>query len=313
MDAPQPDTIKAEIALDPSLPFGPALAQLSGVHIDWINQHLAEADADPVTAVHESRKSLRRIRAYLRLVRSEVPAEYFDRANLLLRDSGRELSEARSAAVAVDTATALLDLAGSAGDGADWQELRHRLIARRDALQTAALDNGLRTTLPETLAEVGKIWERSVGRIENGFEALRPNLLKVYSRGRREARRAAEAGSTAVYHRWRKRVRYLRFQLEALTPLDPESLGPQAEAVEELAELLGEEHDLAEFSELLLGDDGGSQSPLVRRLAASADYRNRELKALADALGERVYESSPSGFVADMAAVWERSAAFPSA
>jgi hypothetical protein len=56
-----------------------------------IERLAGDTDEDPGTAVHETRKSLKRLRATVRLARDELGDEAYRRENVALRDAGRRL------------------------------------------------------------------------------------------------------------------------------------------------------------------------------------------------------------------------------
>ena len=69
---------------------------------------LSDAGAAAELRVHGARKSIKRVRALLRLVRASLPAGRFRQHNAALRDAARGLSAARDAAVALTTFDALV-------------------------------------------------------------------------------------------------------------------------------------------------------------------------------------------------------------
>ena len=58
-----------------------------------------DTDEDLGTAVHETRKSLKRLRATVRLGRDELGDEAYRRENVAFRDAGRRLGGARDSRV----------------------------------------------------------------------------------------------------------------------------------------------------------------------------------------------------------------------
>src|SRR5215213_4499072 len=61
------------------------------------------------TAVHETRKSLKRLRATVRLARDELGDEVYRRENGAFREAGRRLAGARDSRVLLETLDALTD------------------------------------------------------------------------------------------------------------------------------------------------------------------------------------------------------------
>src|SRR3954469_6516498 len=62
-----------------------------------------ESDADSATAIHEARKSIKRLRSLLRLTRHQIGEHVYRRDNAAFRDIGRRLSSARDSRVMLDT------------------------------------------------------------------------------------------------------------------------------------------------------------------------------------------------------------------
>ena len=56
---------------------------------------LRDEEADPIEAVHEARKDMKKLRATLKLVRPLIGDKTYGRENARFRDAGRALSERR--------------------------------------------------------------------------------------------------------------------------------------------------------------------------------------------------------------------------
>lgn len=140
--------------------------------------------------------------------------------------------------------------------------------------------------------------------VPNTFASIAPGLERVYRRGRRAARRSAAEPTTALFHEWRKRVKYLRYQMEALTPIWPPVVGAMARSLDDLGETLGEEHDLAVFEQTLESETepAGAERDLLLVLARAERTR---LQAEARPLGVRLYAEKPSAFVTRVGAYWD--------
>src|SRR5262249_43493939 len=77
--------------------------------MDAVLEELAAAPPGPRDeAVHEARKSLKKIRAVLRLVRPAVGEKCYRRENTCFRDAGRPLTEVRDARILLETLDKLL-------------------------------------------------------------------------------------------------------------------------------------------------------------------------------------------------------------
>jgi CHAD domain-containing protein len=264
-------------------------------------------------AVHETRKALKRLRALVHLLRDELGEKAFARESALLRDCARRLARARDAEVMVKTLEALL------GDGprkfsrrAGVKRLRARLAAERDAAAEAMLADHLMRSrvLGELRMFRSRVFEWRLAD-SGGIELVEPGLERLYSQGRRRLRRAARGSGerTRALHRWRKRVKDLRYVAEMLAPAGGGSawLRRVGRRADELGELLGEEHDLAVLAELIRAQGkrkgkGKARGKRVgratrRRLLKLIARRRKRLRKRALRDGERLYGRPAKKFV----------------
>src|SRR3954449_13245012 len=72
-------------------------------------EELEEHAEDPVEAVHDARKRIKKTRALLRLARPAMTRGAFQRRNRTLRDTARGLSGARDADVMAETVSDLAE------------------------------------------------------------------------------------------------------------------------------------------------------------------------------------------------------------
>jgi CHAD domain-containing protein len=104
-------------------------------------------------------------------------------------------------------------------------------------------------------------------------------------------------------HEWRKRVKDLWYELRLIAEIGGPSLRGQAKDAHALADLLGDDHDLAVLRERLLGPAGGVAAD-VDAVLGLLDHRREQLQAQAMALGERVYAERPKAFLRRVRASW---------
>jgi CHAD domain-containing protein len=111
-----------------------------------------------------------------------------------------------------------------------------------------------------------------------GWDCIEQGLHSTYRRARHALRRGRKDRATEELHEWRKQTKYLWHQLQLLTPLAPGPIGELADEFHQLADYLGDEHDLAVLRERASG-----------KLTELIDRRREELQDKAFALGERLY------------------------
>lgn len=276
-----------------------------------------DGEAEFGLAVHESRKAIKRTRSLLRLVRGELSERVYDYEDKSLRETGRMVSDVRSAAAVVNAASTIRDLYGDLLAENTFGEMIQRLSQRRDIIELRALED------PNLVGRVVRNLERAYNRyaswptdddarevygmgIRDGFEAIEPGLRATYKTGRIEMVRAYEEPTPHHFHQWRKRAKYLRHQLEFLAPLWPEVVVGTAMTLDRLGMILGEDHDLAELLELLRERPDLCPNPRERSLfAALVAQRRSELQTGAEILGRRVYAEKPGSLSHRFAEYWD--------
>jgi len=196
-------------------------------------------------AIHDARKAIRRLRSLLALVEQRIAdATPIDRQ---LERLGDGLSLLRDAHVVIETAHKL----AAGGQRKLWKPAIEALEARRDERLQRALAR-----------DPGFLKRRAlVSRIEARLEFLDWSQLRLSdleSGVEASQRRVDSAEKQAAFdpapehlHRWRRRVRRLRFQLDAIGKLSPEAMlklsrrhpGRDPKALRRLGDALGDRRD----------------------------------------------------------------------
>ncbi len=223
---------------DPALPPATALRLAALQELERAQAALRRGDA---RGVHQTRKSIKRLRAYTRLLRDLPLPTAADRSaqalNALLRATAHALEGSREAAVALDTFGRLKRPADIRA--ADWRALGQQLRRRAESRRKPSR---------RVLGAAGAPLEQAREMIASLPDTpLKPADLR---RGQRKSsKRACKAfqcliaGDAEALHEWRKRAK----RLEAIqTLLDPLLVEPAvaAKALDELTKLLGLHHDL---------------------------------------------------------------------
>lgn len=248
------------------------------------------------TAVHSLRKSLKRARALLRLLRAAIGDEAYRRENDALRDAARGFSQVRDSKVLLDTVEALI--AHHRHDDELHRALRRDRVAARHELESSGSRiAATRQTLQSAYRRADR-WHTDDG----GWLALGTGLRHVYSRGREALRHARADGAPESFHEWRKQTKYLWHQLQALETLRPGTIGDLDDRAHTLSDLLGDDHNLTVLRARM---ERAELAEAVRsRLAGRIDSRQRSLRRRARGLGEQIYREAPAVFEARMARRW---------
>lgn len=265
---------------------------------------LAHAEGDPVEAIHEARKHLKKARALLRLVRPGLPGSVYRSENAALRDAGSALSEARDADVLVETVDKLAERFAGRLPAGDFAQLRAALAASRPL---AAAAPAREAVLEALRAAAARVEDWPLERCD--WETVVAGIATAYARGRTGFAVARRKPTAVNLHAWRKRAKDLWYHERLLTPVWPSVLAAHGEEVHVLTELLGDDHDLAVLQERLEGGVALPPAADADRAAILAllEERRAELRADATSLGRRVYAESPKAFAARMTR-WVRAA-----
>jgi CHAD domain-containing protein len=306
-----------EFRLHPGEPLGAGLQRLSLHEMEIAVSGFYDGEEAFGEAVHSARKATKKVRALLRLVRSEIGEKVYRFENESMRDTARLISEVRSAAVMVNAVDDLQMLYGSLLAEGTFEDTRERLTANRARVEARAMDD------PELVPRVVGNLERAHGRyaswptdphardvygvgIRDSYSTIGPGLKATYRRGRSEMVMAYQTPTPATFHRWRKRVKYLKHQMEIITPLWPEVVLGMVITLDRMAELLGEDHDLAELLETLSARPELCPNPVERSLLrALAEQRRSDVETASRILGRRIYAESPAALKGRFGAYWE--------
>jgi len=252
-------------------------------------------------AVHEARKSIKKTRSLLRLVRGAVKKGARREENALLREAAGRLAAQRDAAVLVATARKLptADIPQRSLD-----TLQQRLVCRRrEATLLTANQTDPAAGVSATLTDAARrLAQLPLSR--DGFDAVLPGLDRAYRRGHTGSSLPLDADGEA-WHEWRKHAKDLRYHLEWLSPLWPAPLGAVAAELHTLTDLLGDEHDLAVLTQTLTEEHERFRDLAdLDRVDAAVAARRRELRASALDLGARCYAETRKAFVARLEVYW---------
>ncbi len=250
-------------------------------------------------AVHSARKSLKKARAMLRLLRPSIGGGVYHRENAALRDAAGAFGGIRDARVLLET---LEGLARRMPDATPAVRQLQRLLRREQtAIRTGLPPGAGRTADP---IEILRASRRRAGhwRFDHGgWSVLGAGLRRVYRQARREFARARADPSAANLHEWRKQTKYLWHPLQVLEPLGA-TVTRRAALAHHLADVLGKHHDLWMLrARVIAMRQAGSGR---RRLLDLIDRRSARLGAQAFALGQRLYADSAPAFEARLHALW---------
>jgi CHAD domain-containing protein len=281
------------------------LRRCSREQLDRAVHELTEAiKAEPVEAIHDARKALKKQRSLLRLARAAFPAGERRQEAALLREAARRLSGTRDADVMI---SALDDLSERFADTIPAESItaaRADLVAQRNRERERAMRSGTATAVTIELRAVRAHvdeWQLRGG----GWSAIGDGLDRSYRRGRAAFKLARAEPTPENLHDWRKRVKDFWYHLRLLKPVSEPTMSGQAEEAHRLSELLGDDHDLWVLREALIEMEtemerevqGEIPAPVdLDPLLGAIDQRRAQLESAAMLLGARVYAEKPKAF-----------------
>jgi len=266
-------------------------------------EELNGADTDLPEAVHQVRKRCKKIRGLLRLIRGAFSESYSDE-NARFRDLARRLSDARDAEAMLECFDKLYDSFSEELGTHAFASVRHALVERRDAVQE---DAGLPQRVRESAAELQDAHARVLGwRLDSGgFAAIEQGLLRTYRRARKAMHASYDIPTPERFHEWRKRVKYHWYHLRLLREVWPAPLKVLAAETRQLADLLGDDHDLAVLHRTLVHERDALGKPgEIDALLGLAARRQDQIRAEALPRGWRLFTEKPSGFCDRLHACW---------
>lgn len=272
-------------------------------------------------AIHEMRKASKRIRALLRMVRPAIGERVFKAENAALRDAARIVSGVRDGAVLVDAAAQMRGRYGHLLAPGVFLDLDDRLRRRHQRMLGRVLDDD--EVLENVIGVLHRARSRyaawpidledprlSVGRssrraISNDFASIGPGVAATYREGQGAMRSAISVPTPERFHEWRKHVKYLRHQMEIVSPVWPEVVGGLARSLSQLGDVLGDDHDQSELVRLVASLPDLMPDPDERNLlVALSQQRRRELQGAALVMGKRIYAESADRFAVRLEAYW---------
>lgn len=208
----------------------------------------------------------------VRLVRDAMGEDIYHAGNIAFRDAGRRLAPARDSQVLIETLDHLCEHYTGVLAADAFAVIRRQLQNRHTATLSSISD---KKVVDQVLAALSPAEETITGwRITaTDFTAFDAGLHRVYRRGRKAMKAARAAPTAEKFHEWRKRVKYLRYHMRILPAAWPNVRGEMADALHDLANLLGDDHDPAVLHDALCDQAW----PLSQRLYAEwpADFTER--------------------------------------
>jgi CHAD domain-containing protein len=256
---------------------------------DEARKRIASKAAFEPEGIHDTRVDTKALRALWQLMRPVIEPQIARAAGDRLRELAHALAAARDEQITLEL---LADL--RAAD----EPLYHGSFDRATALFDPSLDlaeheAALRPAMLAAIDSDRADWKTLV--LPDDQSLLEHGLGRAYRKTLRRAKTANRTRAHTDLHAWRRWVKYLRYQLEALFPEPSEEIAARIEGLRGLGKTLGLRNDLAVLRERLRERGGGDPFGAVFR---AIDLRDKALATRIPEVAKHQFGDSPEEFVA---------------
>ncbi|MFB3786378.1 MAG: CHAD domain-containing protein [bacterium] len=286
-------------------PFATGIRRAAREEIDLILLNLTGFCSDRPAAVHEARKSGKKIRAILRLARESLGRKRYRRENLFFRNMGRQLAPVRDSAAWVEAFDKITRRFSLSLEEKTWSRLRDELLRHHQDITRRLIEN---SPLLESLASRIRAAQDRISEwpaAGEGYTAISTGVRDVYRQGRGELWKVRHEPTVEHLHEFRKQVKYLWYQMRLLRNAWPSALDELSNSLHTLSILLGDDHDLAELGCFLMRQTEWLTPPDSRFLQDLIISLRAELQAEAVSLARRIYAEKPLSFTRRILAYWK--------
>lgn len=244
-------------------------------------------------SIHTARKHLKKLRALFRLLRDALGAEYYNLGNDYYRDIARNLASLRDITSLIEIAQKIKDKYTTSPGKRGHEEL---IKCLEQELQNIHLNQEEVFSENIHLLEIDKERFYPLQRNKSDKEKILSGLHRVYKRGYRGFHQALKKANVENMHDWRKRVKYLWHQFQIIRRAWPVMIQAYISTLKELADLLGDYHDLClleEKAETLREKLPKDFMPLFKKIIQQEKKKNLEASLQ---LGMLIYAEKPGAF-----------------
>jgi CHAD domain-containing protein len=248
-------------------------------------------------AVHEARKSIKKIRGLLDLIATRLGSHY-KTEDRYFRNAANHLSELRDTTVMLEVFDALAAKLDPA-DAAPLAEVRLNLLRSQ------------REAPPEkhAAAEVARLLREAQPHAQSwpldnlDWNGLLPDLTSVYRKGRNALKSALREKSPESVHNFRKQVKRHWYHVRLLESVCDSELKKRAAALHDLETCLGDKHNFDVLRARLESDlETSRDRHQARHFMALLHEESEDLQTRALSAGAHLYAQKPAAFCETLAA-----------
>jgi CHAD domain-containing protein len=257
----------------------------------------------PGEAIHEARKSVKKVRAVVHLIETDDGRGLGD-GRKRLRAANRALSQVRDADAMILTLQKLIDRWPHLLSEHTLARVRHQLADHKNAvLRTAARESPWKE-VADNLRRARAAIKRS-SSAHRRFGGLAPGLRVTHKFGRKAMARALERQGDVDFHEWRKHIKTLWYELR-LIETSGARIHRDVEALNRAETSLGDDHDVAVLCAYLSGSQAlGKDSVEFQRLRQKAERYQQELRRRAIASTKTIYAAPTGAYIREVKRAWK--------
>lgn len=276
---------------------GNALRKFLNAELESALEKLALATPENLSGVvHDVRRHVKKMRAVLRLLKAAKYPGVSKSDQHPLRDAAKQVSALRDAEVNLKT---LKKLCKTCGISVSKYPQTLRLFEQQ--LEEAMFGGVEAAANAAGLLRMMQPWIELHDNIDVKPRQLLSGMRRIYKRDRAAFQKAVRDTSSENLHRWRKRTKdvWNVLTLSRMIRLtDPKATRKLADVSEELGDLLGEDHDLAQLRGRLAHTVTGPEKEALNHLISS---RRDKLQKKIIKCGAKFFAKKPRAFVEEFA------------
>jgi len=263
--------------------------------IDDLQQHLQYPEREP-RHVHRIRVDIKRLRAWLRLIRNKSGTFHWRTVDNYFRDGMKMLSAKRDAQVILETLKWLEDKTNKKNEQSAIQVIRAH-IQFDPAGQAMDWE-----TVKSPLVDIAETLKRQTLSVDSD-DMIKKGLKRTYKRARDYGKKAFSTHTIPdELHQFRKWVKYLCFQFGFIQASYPGLYEQMRNRLDKLGNRLGRIHDLILVQEKLEQlspiEDCSVASKVTRKFI---DKKSGTLLKRSHRLYQKIFISSPAEFTGHIA------------
>jgi CHAD domain-containing protein len=279
------------------------LRRLARKELSSASENLRQSDAPQKEAIHEARKSLKKVRAIVGVIEADG-GHGLNGSSKRLRTINRTLSDLRDADAMLSALETLRKTSPRLLRRRPYGRVYRHLASRRRTLMKTASRDGTWRSVAQDLEKVrrdAKQWRPAHRR----FRALESAVRLTHRLGRKAMARARKRQQPADFHEWRKQMKALWYELRLV-----EGAGGRVRKdinlLHRAGTWLGEEHNAVVLCEELGRDTSICESVVdLDRIRLAADQYQCSLREKTMRRARAIYGRKSSDYVRGIRRAWE--------